>query len=120
MPECALNLSQAAAYLAWRRSRTPARRRSPGPAPTCSEQGAADPPSYLQDAHYPAPGSWAGASATSTRTTLPDGVSDQRCCPRGWRTAATGSRPAGDSRRQLRKRMAEIQAKSGAKKGNSL
>ena len=84
MPECALNLSQAAAYLAlapksnasYEGDRAGARR-------TCSATAPPTRPPTSRTRTTPEPRSWAAASATSTRTTLPDGVSDQSLLPEG-------------------------------------
>jgi putative ATPase len=83
MPECALNLSQAAAYLALApksnasltgisRARADVRR-----------EGAADPPSYLQDAHYYGAKKLGRGVGYEYPHELPGGVSEQSLLPDG-------------------------------------
>ena len=52
MPECALNLSQAAAYLALAPKSNASTKAIARARADVQREGAADPPSYLQDAHY--------------------------------------------------------------------
>jgi putative ATPase len=88
MPEAALNLSQAAAYLALApksNASTVALSRARG---DVQRVGAADPPPYLQDAHYPGAkelGRGVGyeyphnlAEGVSGQTLLPEGLEDRR------------------------------------------
>jgi putative ATPase len=53
LPECALNLSQAAAYLALAPKSNASTRAISRATAQVREHGAAEPPPYLQDAHYP-------------------------------------------------------------------
>jgi len=53
LPECALNLAQAAAYLALAPKSNASTRAISRAAAHVREHGAAEPPPYLQDAHYP-------------------------------------------------------------------
>ncbi|HET8593145.1 MAG TPA: replication-associated recombination protein A [Solirubrobacterales bacterium] len=53
LPECALNLAQAAAYLALAPKSNASTRAISRASAHVREHGAADPPPYLQDAHYP-------------------------------------------------------------------
>jgi putative ATPase len=53
LPECALNLAQAAAYLALAPKSNAATRAISRATAHVREHGAAEPPSYLQDSHYP-------------------------------------------------------------------
>ncbi len=81
MPECALNLSQAAVYLAL----------APKSNASCTalsrarndvrEHGAELPPSYLQDAHYPGARKLGRGTGYEYPHGLPDGVSDQPLLP---------------------------------------
>jgi putative ATPase len=85
MPECALNLSQAAVYLAL----------APKSNASCTalsrarndvrERGAESPPSYLQDAHYPGAGKLGRGTGYEYPHALPDGVSEQELLPEGLR-----------------------------------
>lgn len=83
LPECALNLAQAAVYLA-RAPKSNASYTAINEARALiREQGAAAPPSYLRDAHYP------GARALGRGTGYryphdePGGVTDQQLMPEG-------------------------------------
>ena len=82
MPECALNLSQAAVYLAL----------APKSNASCAaisrredvrEQGAELPPAYLQDAHYPGARKLGRGTGYEYPHDLPEGVSDQPLLPEG-------------------------------------
>jgi putative ATPase len=53
LPECALNLAQAAAYLALAPKSNASTRAISKASAHVREHGAAEPPPYLQDAHYP-------------------------------------------------------------------
>jgi putative ATPase len=53
LPECALNLAQASAYLALAPKSNAATRAISQASAHVREHGAGDPPPYLQDAHYP-------------------------------------------------------------------
>jgi putative ATPase len=53
LPECALNLAQAAAYLALAPKSNASTRAISRASAHVREHGAAEPPPYLQDAHYP-------------------------------------------------------------------
>jgi putative ATPase len=83
MPECALNLSQAAVYLAL----------APKSNASCTaiararrdvrEQGALPPPPYLQDAHYPGAKQLGRGVGYEYPHNLRDGVSGQKLMPEG-------------------------------------
>jgi putative ATPase len=85
MPECALNLSQAAVYLAL----------APKSNASCAaigrarkdvrEHGAEMPPPYLQDAHYPGARKLGRGEGYEYPHALPDGVSDQPMLPEALR-----------------------------------
>jgi putative ATPase len=83
MPEAALNLSQAAAYLALApksNASTTAIARARG---DVRRDGAAEPPPYLQDAHYPGAKELGRGVGYDYPHNLPDGVSDQALMPAG-------------------------------------
>ena len=65
LPECALNLAQAAAYLALAPKSNASTRAISKATAHVREHGAAEPPPYLQDAHYP------GAKELGPRRGLP-------------------------------------------------
>jgi putative ATPase len=83
MPEAALNLSQAAAYLALApksNASTAAISRARG---DVQREGAADPPPYLQDSHYPGAKQLGRGVGYEYPHSLPEGVSDQSLMPEG-------------------------------------
>ncbi|MGI8726342.1 MAG: replication-associated recombination protein A [Solirubrobacterales bacterium] len=109
MPECALNLSQATAYLALAPKSNAATVAISRARALIRERGLDDPPDYLRDSHYPGArelGRGVGyeyphnrPDALSSQPLLPDSVSDQRFfepTDRGYEA-------------KLRERMAEIQ-----------
>jgi putative ATPase len=83
LPECRLNLAQAAAYLALAPKSNASYRAIQAATREVREHGAKPPPSYLQDAHYP------GAKALGRGTGYryphdePQGVADQELMPEG-------------------------------------
>src|SRR5262245_5948756 len=85
LPECALNLAQAAAYLALAPKSNASTRAISRASAHVREHGAAEPPPYLQDAHYP------GAAALGRGTGYvyphdePEGVAGQPLAPEGVR-----------------------------------
>jgi putative ATPase len=83
MPECALNLSQAAVYLALAPKSNASYEAIARARAEVREQGAADPPPYLQDAHYPGAGKLGRGVGYEYPHRLPEGVSDQPLMPEG-------------------------------------
>ena len=84
MPEAALNLSQAAAYLALAPKSNASTTAIARARADVRRDGAAEPPPYLQDAHYSGregPGARSGLRVSAQR--CPDGVSDQSLLPEG-------------------------------------
>ena len=71
LPECALNLAQAAVYLALAPKSNASYKALGKARAEVRANGAKTPPDYLRDAHYPGAGSSAAARATATRTTNP-------------------------------------------------
>ena len=113
LPECALNLAQAASTWPWRRSRTPPTRRSAPPAPRSASNGAQTPPDYLRDAHYPgAEGARPRRAATATPTTSPAASPTSSCSPRASRSAASTSRPTRGFEAELAARLAGAAARA--------
>jgi putative ATPase len=88
LPECALNLAQAAAYLALAPKSNASTRAISRASAHVREHGAAEPPPYLQDAHYPGArklGRGEGyryphdaAEAVTDQPLSPESVRDQR------------------------------------------
>jgi putative ATPase len=83
MPECALNLSQAAVYLALAPKSNASYEAIARARADVREQGAADPPPHLQDSHYPGARKLGRGVGYEYPHALPDGVSDQPLMPEG-------------------------------------
>ena len=108
MPECALNLSQAAAYLALApksNASTKAIARARG---DVRREGAADPPPYLQDAHYPGAKELGRGVGYEYPHDLPAGVSEQSLLPEGLEGRRYYEPTEHGFEATLRKRLAEI------------
>ena len=111
LPECQLNLAQAAAYLALAPKSNASYRGDLGaPSAHVREHGAKPPPTYLRDAHYPgAQEARPRRRATSTRTTSRAASPTSRCSRRARGRAllrADGSRLRGGARRSGWSRLA--------------
>jgi putative ATPase len=81
MPECALNLSQAAVYLALAPKSNASYLGLSRARQDVRELGAEMPPSYLQDAHYPGARKLGRGTGYEYPHELPEGVSDQPLLP---------------------------------------
>jgi putative ATPase len=81
LPECALNLSQAAAYLALAPKSNASTTAISQATAHVREHGAAEPPPYLQDAHYPGAKQLGRGSGYRYPHDEPGGVSDQALAP---------------------------------------
>jgi putative ATPase len=85
LPECALNLSQAAAYLALAPKSNASTTAISRAMAHVREHGAAEPPPYLQDAHYPGAEKLGRGSGYVYPHNQPGGVSDQPLAPEAVR-----------------------------------
>ena len=85
LPECALNLSQAAAYLALAPKSNASTTAISQATAHVREHGAAEPPPYLQDAHYPGAKQLGRGSGYRYPHDEPGGVSDQALAPEAVR-----------------------------------
>ena len=83
LPECALNLSQAAAYLALAPKSNASTTAISRAMAHVREHGAAEPPPYLQDAHYPGAKKLGRGSGYVYPHDEPGGVADQPLAPGG-------------------------------------
>jgi putative ATPase len=83
VPECALNLSQAAVYLALAPKSNASYRAIAQARADVREQGAADPPPHLQDAHYPGARRLGRGVGYEYPHSLPEGISEQQLMPEG-------------------------------------
>ncbi len=85
LPECTLNLSQAAAYLALAPKSNASTTAISRATAHVREHGAAEPPPYLQDAHYPGAKQLGRGSGYRYPHDEPDAVSDQPLAPEAVR-----------------------------------
>jgi putative ATPase len=85
LPECALNLAQAAAYLALAPKSNASTRAISRASAHVREHGAAEPPPYLQDAHYPGARKLGRGEGYRYPHDEPDAVSDQPLAPESVR-----------------------------------
>jgi putative ATPase len=85
LPECALNLAQAAAYLALAPKSNAATVAISRASAHVREHGAGEPPSYLQDAHYPGAKQLGRGVGYRYAHDEPGGVSDQPLAPESVR-----------------------------------
>jgi putative ATPase len=83
LPECALNLAQAAVYLALAPKSNASYKALGRARGEVRENGAATPPDYLRDAHYPGAKKLGRGSGYRYAHDEPDGVSDQPLMPPG-------------------------------------
>ena len=81
MPECAINLSQAAAYLALAPKSNAAVKAIAAAQAEIRERGAKLPPDYLRDAHYPGAKRLGRGQGYKYAHDEPGGISDQPLLP---------------------------------------
>jgi len=85
LPECALNLAQAATYLALAPKSNASTMAISRASAHVREHGAADPPPYLQDAHYPGARKLGRGEGYRYPHSEPDAVTDQPLAPESVR-----------------------------------
>jgi putative ATPase len=85
LPECALNLGQAAAYLALAPKSNASTRAISRASAHVREHGAAEPPPYLQDAHYPGAKQLGRGEGYRYPHDEPGAVTDQSLAPESVR-----------------------------------
>jgi putative ATPase len=83
MPECALNLAQAAVYLALAPKSNASYKALDAARAEVRENGAKTPPDYLRDAHYPGAKTLGRGEGYRYAHDEPGGVSDQQLLPEG-------------------------------------
>jgi len=83
LPECALNLAQAAVYLALAPKSNASHKALQAARAEVREHGAKTPPDYLRDAHYPGAKSLGRGKGYVYPHDEPEGVSDQQLLPEG-------------------------------------
>jgi putative ATPase len=108
MPECALNLSQAAAYLALAPKSNASVKAIGRARADVRREGAADPPPYLQDAHYPGARQLGRGVGYEYPHELPDGVSEQAMLPEGMEDRRYYEPTERGFEATLRERLAQI------------
>ncbi len=119
MPECALNLSQAAAYLALAPKSNASTKAIARARADVQREGAADPPSYLQDAHYFGAKKLGRGVGYEYPHNVPGGVSDQSLLPEGMEDRRYYEPTDRGFEEQLRKRIADCAPKAAQKRANS-
>jgi putative ATPase len=85
LPECALNLAQASAYLALAPKSNASTKAISRATAHVREHGAAEPPPYLQDAHYPGARKLGRGEGYRYPHDEPDAVTDQPLAPESVR-----------------------------------
>jgi putative ATPase len=83
LPECALNLAQAAVYLALAPKSNASYKALEAARAEVRENGAKTPPDYLRDSHYPGAKSLGRGEGYRYAHDEPGGVSDQKLLPEG-------------------------------------
>jgi len=113
LPECALNLAQAAIYLALAPKSNAATRAIGRASAHVREHGAAEPPSYLQDAHYPGAKRLGRGVGYVYPHDEPEGVSDQPLIPDELRSERFYQPADRGFESELRRRLEELRRRLG-------
>jgi putative ATPase len=111
MPECALNLSQAAAYLALAPKSNASLTAISRARADVREQGAEPPPGYLRDAHYHGARKLGRGVGYEYPHGVPEGVTGQPMLPEGVADRRYYEPPERGFEAELRRRWAEIRQK---------
>jgi putative ATPase len=111
LPEAALNLSQAAAYLALAPKSNASCRALSRARADVQREGAADPPPYLRDAHYFGARKLGRGVGYEYPHDLPEGVSQQSLLPEGMEDRRYYEPTERGFERELQSRMAELRQK---------
>jgi len=111
MPEAALNLSQAAAYLALAPKSNASCRALARARADVQREGAADPPPYLRDAHYFGARKLGRGVGYEYPHDLPEGVSEQSLLPEGMEGRRYYEPTERGFEQELRERMADLRQK---------
>ena len=113
LPECAINLSQAAAYLALAPKSNAAVKGISSAMAHVREHGAKLPPSYLQDAHYPGAKQLGRGKGYVYPHDEPGGVAGQPLAPEGMEGERFYEPAERGFEAELRRRLAEIRKRLG-------
>ncbi len=108
LPECTLNLAQAAAYLALAPKSNASTRAISRASAHLREHGAAEPPPYLQDAHYPGAKELGRGEGYRYPHDEPGGVTDQPLAPEAVRDERFYEPTGRGFEAELRKRLEQL------------
>ena len=108
LPECQLNLSQAAIYLALAPKSNASYLAISRARKDVREQGALDPPAYIRDAHYPGAKDLGRGIGYEYPHDLPEGVSDQPLMPEALRGRHYYDPTQRGFERELAKRLGDL------------
>ena len=113
LPECALNLSQAAAYLALAPKSNASTKAIGEAMGHVRDHGAADPPPHLQDSHYPGAKDLGRGQGYRYPHDEPDAVTDQPLAPEAVRGERFYEPVERGFERELRKRLHWLRERLG-------
>jgi putative ATPase len=113
LPECALNLAQAAAYLALAPKSNASTRAISRASAHVREHGAAEPPPYLQDAHYPGAKELDRGEGYRYPHDEPGAVTDQPLAPESVRDARFYEPTDRGFEAELRERLERLRERRG-------
>ena len=113
LPECALNLAQAAAYLALAPKSNASTRAISRASAHVREHGAAEPPPYLQDAHYPGAKELGRGEGYRYPHDEPGAVTDQPLAPESVRDAHFYQPTDRGFEAELRERLERLRERRG-------
>jgi putative ATPase len=117
LPECALNLAQAAAYLALAPKSNASTRAISRASAHVREHGAAEPPPYLQDAHYPGARQLGRGDGYRYPHGERDAVTDQPLAPEAVRAERFYEPTERGFEVELRERLARLHELLGKQRG---
>jgi putative ATPase len=117
LPECALNLAQAAAYLALAPKSNAATRAISRAGAHVREHGAAEPPAHLQDAHYPGAAKLGRGEGYRYPHDEPGAITDQPLAPESVRDQRFYEPTDRGAEAELRRRWRELQERLGRGSG---
>ena len=113
MPECALNLAQAAVYLALAPKSNASYAALKRASAAVREHGPVEIPAHLQDAHYPGAKALGRGKGYEYPHSSPEGVSEQELMPPGLEGERFLELSEHGDEAELRERLAEIRRKRG-------
>jgi putative ATPase len=113
LPECQLNLAQAAAYLALAPKSNASTRAISAAAAHVREHGAKPPPPYLQDAHYPGARKLGRGKGYVYPHDEPGALADQPLAPEGLESERFYEPTDRGFEAELRRRLEEIRCRLG-------